>query len=253
MTVVSRPDLQRRELLRAHCELLASLEGLRCPARSEVLEDEQHDGERGRPPHADLAVAECDARGEQAGRELRRQHRQVNRADALATYDVPMRGALKRGHDREVEEVRDHEDDEHERARSSRPSLLPGAARRRRVDLDQHAADEREDRVVRDVVDQRGPSERRATQRVDGGRSRRRSARRAPDRAAPSRGRSRGTSPRCGRSRTSTVSTSLPIARTSSRPNELRRLPVGCVGDERGRSDAATAKAASNCAARMSP
>ena len=75
---VEQADLERRQLARALRELLAALEGLDAGAE-QVLEDEEHDGEEPDGADPDAAVAVRDAGGEQAGGELRRQHRDVDR------------------------------------------------------------------------------------------------------------------------------------------------------------------------------
>ena len=81
-TVREETHLERGQLAGALLELLATLEGLDAGAE-QVLEHEQHDGEQPDRADADLAVAERDAGGEQAGRELRREHVEVDRADAV--------------------------------------------------------------------------------------------------------------------------------------------------------------------------
>ena len=117
------PDLERRQLTRPVLELLAALVGLDAGAQ-EVLADEQHDGEQPDRAHADALVDERDAGGKQRHGDLNREDGEVERAEAVQSG--PPRGPLEAGDHREVQEVGDHEHDEHRRRGTSIVPSLPG-------------------------------------------------------------------------------------------------------------------------------
>ena len=106
-------------------ELLATLVGLSRRRLQEILEDEQDDGGEPDGADADLLVAEGDARGEQARGELRRQDGEEDGAERWPWHECRAGRLQERGDKREVEEVRDHEDEKHERREVQRVTRRP--------------------------------------------------------------------------------------------------------------------------------
>ena len=148
------------------------------------------------------------------------------------SIETPYRSAWTHRDHQEVQEVRGHEDREHDACERQRLGCADG------VDVGQHrvreqGADDWEERPRRDVVERLAASSAATRSR----RSRDETTPIATAGAGPSSVIARTiarNAPDTRMARTSTVSRSLPTARTNSRDDELDRVPVGRRGGHHG-------------------
>ncbi len=216
-----QPDLERRELTRALVQLLPAL--VRGQARAhQVLEDEEHDGEQADGADADPAVTERDAGGEQPCRELGREDGQERRPKRLARRALRFGATCVVATIKKLSDVRDHEHHEHDRREAERVARSSASRRRSRARIARPPTTGNVANVATFV--EHVSHGRRATAASIRMPMPRRSPRPALGRAAPWQARSPGTRRIRACPRTSTVSTSLPTART----NNSRTSSIGC-------------------------